>query len=105
MFFALGSAIGDTDPIFHGNVSIDAIAGVLHVESIDAFIIKLIAVRVVARRQSACAVLVSISALQPTMFVSMPTDSNASFVLVTHRLTLFQVRPARVFQIATDPIS
>lgn len=59
VFLTLGGAIGDADLMFHGNISTDAVAGALRVESIDILIIKGIAVRVVAGRERARTVLVS----------------------------------------------
>jgi len=48
MSFTLCGAISDADLVFHGNISTDAVASALNVKPIDTFIIKLIAVRVVA---------------------------------------------------------
>jgi hypothetical protein len=59
MFFALSATISDTDTVFHTDISTDAVAGALRVESIDTFIVVLVPVRVVAGRQGARTVLVS----------------------------------------------
>ena len=53
MFFALSATISDTDTVFHTDISTDAVAGALRVESIDAFIVVLVAVRVGAGRKGA----------------------------------------------------
>ena len=59
VFLTLGGAIGDANLMFHGNIPTDAVAGALRVESVEIFIKKLIAVRVVTGRQGARTVLVS----------------------------------------------
>jgi hypothetical protein len=59
MFFALSATISDTDTVFHGNIPTDAVAGALRVESVEIFVKKLIAVRVVTGREGAGTVLVS----------------------------------------------
>jgi hypothetical protein len=60
MFLTLGSAISDAFTMFHGNISADAVASVLHVKTIGFFVIKLVPIRVVTRRQGAGTVLVSL---------------------------------------------
>ena len=105
MFLTLCGAISDAELVFHGNISTDAVADALRVIPIEAFVIELVPIRVMTRGQGARTVLVSSRSLQPTVSVWMPTDSNTPFVLVTHRLTLFEVRSARIFEITAHAVS